>query len=121
MFKDKVILITGGTGSFGRHVLKRFLKRMFAKFAYLVVMRKAGKMRSEYNNTKLKFFIGDVRNYDSIYQALQWCAFCFPRSAETSLSCEFYPMEAVNQCFWRRECNDCFRSQQCRKSDCTKY
>ena len=67
MFKDKVILITGGTGSFGRQVLKRFLKtdvceiRIFSRDE-----EKQERMRSEYNNTKLKFFIGDIRNYDSL-------------------------------------------------------
>jgi UDP-glucose 4-epimerase len=97
MFKDKVVAITGGTGSFGRHVLKRFLAsdvreiRIFSRDE-----KKQEEMRSELNNSKLKFYIGDVRNYDSIHQALRGVHFVFHAAALKQVpSCEFYPLEAV--------------------------
>lgn len=97
MFKDKVVAITGGTGSFGRHVLKRFLAtdvreiRIFSRDE-----KKQEEMRSELNNTKLKFYIGDVRSYDSIHQALKGVHYVFHAAALKQVpSCEFYPLEAV--------------------------
>ena len=97
MFKDKVVAITGGTGSFGRHVLKRFLStdvreiRIFSRDE-----KKQEEMRSELNNSKLKFYIGDVRNYDSIHQALRGVHYVFHAAALKQVpSCEFYPLEAV--------------------------
>jgi UDP-N-acetylglucosamine 4,6-dehydratase len=97
MFKDKVVAITGGTGSFGRHVLKRFLAsdvceiRIFSRDE-----KKQEEMRSELNNSKLKFYIGDVRNYDSIHQALRGVHYVFHAAALKQVpSCEFYPLEAV--------------------------
>lgn len=97
MFKDKVVAITGGTGSFGRHVLKRFLAtdvreiRIFSRDE-----KKQEEMRSEMNNNKLKFYIGDVRNYDSIHQALRGVHYVFHAAALKQVpSCEFYPLEAV--------------------------
>jgi UDP-N-acetylglucosamine 4,6-dehydratase len=97
MFKDKVVAITGGTGSFGRHVLKRFLAsdvreiRIFSRDE-----KKQEEMRSELNNSKLKFYIGDVRNYDSIQQALRGVHYVFHAAALKQVpSCEFYPLEAV--------------------------
>jgi UDP-N-acetylglucosamine 4,6-dehydratase len=97
MFKDKVVTITGGTGSFGRHVLKRFLAsdvreiRIFSRDE-----KKQEEMRSELNNSKLKFYIGDVRNYDSIHQALRGVHYVFHAAALKQVpSCEFYPLEAV--------------------------
>jgi UDP-glucose 4-epimerase len=97
MFKNKVLLITGGTGSFGNTVLKRFLStevreiRIFSRDE-----KKQEDMRIAFNNPKLKFFIGDVRDYDSIYQALKGVDYVFHAAALKQVpSCEFYPMEAV--------------------------
>ncbi len=97
MFKNKVLLITGGTGSFGNTVLKRFLStevreiRIFSRDE-----KKQEDMRIAFNNPKLKFFIGDVRDYDSIYSALKGVDFVFHAAALKQVpSCEFYPMEAV--------------------------
>ena len=72
MFKDKILMITGGTGSFGNKVLKRFLStevveiRIFSRDE-----KKQEEMRIQLNNPKLKFYIGDVRDYDSIHQAMK--------------------------------------------------
>jgi UDP-N-acetylglucosamine 4,6-dehydratase len=97
MFKDKIVAITGGTGSFGRHVLKRFLAsdvreiRIFSRDE-----KKQEEMRSELNNNKLKFYIGDVRSFDSINQALRGVHYLFHAAALKQVpSCEFYPLEAV--------------------------
>ena len=97
MFAKKVITITGGTGSFGNRVLKRFLAtdvseiRIFSRDE-----KKQEEMRSELNNNRLKFYIGDVRNYDSIYQALKGVDYVFHAAALKQVpSCEFYPLEAV--------------------------
>jgi len=97
MFKDKVIIITGGTGSFGKQVLKRFLStnvseiRIFSRDE-----KKQEEMRLELNNNKLKFYIGDVRNYDSINQAMKGVDYVFHAAALKQVpSCEFYPLEAV--------------------------
>jgi UDP-glucose 4-epimerase len=96
MFKDKVLMITGGTGSFGRAVLKRFLNtdiseiRIFSRDE-----EKQESLRLEMNNPKLKFYIGDVRDYSSIYQALKGVNYVFHAAALKQVpSCEFYPMEA---------------------------
>ncbi len=97
MFKDKVLLITGGTGSFGNTVLKKFLNtevgeiRIFSRDE-----KKQEDMRIAFNNNKLKFYIGDVRNYDSIYQALKGVDYVFHAAALKQVpSCEFYPLESV--------------------------
>ena len=97
MFKDKTIAITGGTGSFGQHVLKRFLAtdvreiRIFSRDE-----KKQEEMRTELNNNKLTFHIGDVRDYDSIHQALKGVHYVFHAAALKQVpSCEFYPLEAV--------------------------
>lgn len=97
MFKDKVLMITGGTGSFGNTVLKRFLStdvreiRIFSRDE-----KKQEEMRIELNNSKLKFYIGDVRDYDSIYQGMRGVDYVFHAAALKQVpSCEFYPMEAV--------------------------
>jgi UDP-glucose 4-epimerase len=97
MFNGKTLLITGGTGSFGNAVLQRFLLtnikeiRVFSRDE-----KKQEDMRIELNNSKVKFFIGDVRNYDSIYYALDGVDFIFHAAALKQVpSCEFYPMEAV--------------------------
>ncbi len=97
MFKDKVLMITGGTGSFGNTVLKRFLStdvreiRIFSRDE-----KKQEDMRIALNNSKLKFYIGDVRDYESVYQAMRGVDYVFHAAALKQVpSCEFYPMEAV--------------------------
>lgn len=97
MIDNKVLLITGGTGSFGSTVLKRFLDtnvkeiRIFSRDE-----KKQEEMRIALNNPKLKFYIGDVRDYDSIYQATKGVDYVFHAAALKQVpSCEFYPMEAV--------------------------
>ncbi len=97
MFKDKVLVITGGTGSFGNTVLRRFLStdvreiRVFSRDE-----KKQDDMRLSINNDKLKFYLGDVRDYSSIYQALKGVDYIFHAAALKQVpSCEFYPMEAV--------------------------
>ncbi len=97
MFKDKVLMITGGTGSFGNTVLKRFLStevreiRIFSRDE-----KKQEEMRIALNHPKLKFYIGDVRDYDSIHQAMRGVDYVFHAAALKQVpSCEFYPMEAV--------------------------
>jgi UDP-N-acetylglucosamine 4,6-dehydratase len=97
MFKDKVLLITGGTGSFGNAVLQRFLHSDFAEIRiFSRDEKKQEDMRLALNNNKVKFYIGDVRNYDSIDDALQGVDYVFHAAALKQVpSCEFYPMEAV--------------------------
>jgi UDP-N-acetylglucosamine 4,6-dehydratase len=97
MFNGKVLMITGGTGSFGNTVLKRFLStdvreiRIFSRDE-----KKQEEMRLSLNNPKLKFFIGDVRDYGSIHQAMKDVDFVFHAAALKQVpSCEFYPLEAV--------------------------
>ena len=97
MFKNKILMITGGTGSFGNTVLKRFLNtdvkeiRVFSRDE-----KKQEDMRITLNNDKLKFYIGDVRDYDSIFQSMRGVDYVFHAAALKQVpSCEFYPMEAV--------------------------
>jgi len=97
MFKNKVLMITGGTGSFGNTVLKRFLStdvreiRIFSRDE-----KKQEEMRIALNNSKLKFYIGDVRDYASVHDAMKGVDFVFHAAALKQVpSCEFYPMEAV--------------------------
>lgn len=97
MFKNKVLLITGGTGSFGNAVLRRFLDtdvreiRVFSRDE-----KKQEDMRIAMNNAKLKFIIGDVRNVDSVNDAFHGVDYVFHAAALKQVpSCEFYPMEAV--------------------------
>lgn len=97
MFNDKVLMITGGTGSFGHTVLKRFLNsdvkeiRIFSRDE-----KKQEDMRLELNNDKVKFYIGDVRDYSSVHEAMAGVDFVFHAAALKQVpSCEFYPMEAV--------------------------
>src|SRR5258705_2589566 len=97
MFNDKVLMITGGTGSFGNAVLRRFLDtdvreiRIFSRDE-----KKQEDMRVELSNAKLKFFIGDVRNYSSVRQAMSGVDYVFHAAALKQVpSCEFYPMEAM--------------------------
>jgi len=97
MFEDKILLISGGTGSFGGAVLKRFLTtnikeiRIFSRDEL-----KQDDMRKFYNNDKLKFYIGDVRDKNSIDDAMRGVDYVFHAAALKQVpSCEFYPMQAV--------------------------
>ncbi|QSP94472.1 polysaccharide biosynthesis protein [Marinobacter salinisoli] len=97
MFGNKILLITGGTGSFGNAVLSRFLDtdieeiRIFSRDE-----KKQDDMRKRYSNPKLKFYIGDVRDYNSILNATRGVDFIFHAAALKQVpSCEFHPMEAV--------------------------
>ena len=97
MFKDKILLITGGTGSFGNAVLNRFLHSDFAEIRiFSRDEKKQEDMRVALNSDKLKFYIGDVREYDSVHDALNGVHYVFHAAALKQVpSCEFYPMEAV--------------------------
>ncbi len=97
MFKDKVLLITGGTGSFGNAVLNRFLHSDFAEIRiFSRDEKKQEDMRIALKSDKLKFYIGDVREYDSVHDALRGVDYVFHAAALKQVpSCEFYPMEAV--------------------------
>jgi UDP-glucose 4-epimerase len=98
IFKEKTLLITGGTGSFGNAVLKRFLNtdikeiRIFSRDE-----KKQDDMRHQLQNSKVKFYIGDVRNRRSVDNAMQGVDFIFHAAALKQVpSCEFFPIEAVN-------------------------
>lgn len=97
MFKDKTLLITGGTGSFGNAVLKRFLNTNIGEIRILSRdEKKQDDMRKRYANPKLKFYIGDVRDKASIVDAINGADFIFHAAALKQVpSCEFYPTEAV--------------------------
>lgn len=97
MFKDKILLITGGTGSFGNAVLNRFLHSEFGEIRiFSRDEKKQEDMRLALKSDKVKFHIGDVRNYDSVHDALHGVHFVFHAAALKQVpSCEFYPMEAV--------------------------
>lgn len=97
MLKNKTLLITGGTGSFGNAVLQRFIQsnlreiRIFSRDE-----KKQEDMRIALNNQKVKFYIGDVRNPDSVDDAMQGVDYVFHAAALKQVpSCEFYPMEAI--------------------------
>jgi UDP-glucose 4-epimerase len=97
MFKNKVLMITGGTGSFGNAVLRRFLDSDFSEIRIFSRDElKQEKMRIAINNPKVKFYIGDVRNYQSVFEAMNGVDFVFHAAALKQVpSCEFYPMEAI--------------------------
>ena len=97
MFNNKVLLITGGTGSFGNAVCQRFLKTGIKEIRILSRdEKKQDDMRKYYNSDKLKFFIGDVRDYNSIKGVFRGVDYVFHAAALKQVpSCEFYPMEAV--------------------------
>ena len=97
MFKDKTLMITGGTGSFGNAVLRRFLDtdigeiRIFSRDE-----KKQDDMRRMYHSSKIKFYIGDVRDAVSIKNAMHGVDFIFHAAALKQVpSCEFFPVEAV--------------------------
>lgn len=97
MFRNKTLMITGGTGSFGNAVLKRFLDtdikeiRIFSRDE-----KKQDDMRKQYNNSKIKFYIGDVRDSRSVADSIHGVDYIFHAAALKQVpSCEFFPMEAV--------------------------
>jgi UDP-N-acetylglucosamine 4,6-dehydratase/5-epimerase len=97
MFDNKVLMITGGTGSFGNTVLNRFLNTAVKEIiVFSRDEKKQEDMRIALGNPKVKFHIGDVRNYDSINQAMAGVDYVFHAAALKQVpSCEFYPIEAV--------------------------
>ena len=97
MFKGKKLLITGGTGSFGNAVLKRFLDSDIAEVRiFSRDEKKQDDMRKRYDSAKLKFYIGDVRDYQSVLNATRGVDYIFHAAALKQVpSCEFHPMEAV--------------------------
>ncbi len=97
MFENKTLLITGGTGSFGNAVLQRFLHSDFSEIrVFSRDEKKQEDMRIALKSDKLKFYIGDVRQYDSVHDALKGVDYVFHAAALKQVpSCEFYPMEAV--------------------------
>lgn len=96
-FKDKTLLITGGTGSFGNAVVRRFLHTDIAEIRiFSRDEKKQDDMRQELRSSKLKFYIGDVRNYESLLSAMRGVDYVFNAAALKQVpSCEFYPLEAV--------------------------
>ena len=97
MFEKKKLLISGGTGSFGNAILRRFIDSDIAEIRILSRdEKKQDDMRKKYNNPKLKFYIGDVRDYQSVLSAVRGVDFVFHAAALKQVpSCEFHPMEAV--------------------------
>jgi len=129
MFNNKTLLITGGTGSFGNAVVSRFLStdikeiRIFSRDE-----KKQHDMRLKYNNDKLKFYIGDVRSYDSIDEAMKGVDFVFHAAALKQVpSCEFYPMEAVRtnvlgtDNMLKAAINNCVENVVCLSTDKAAY
>lgn len=100
MFKNKSLLITGGTGSFGKAVLDRFLNsdireiRIFSRDE-----KKQDDLRKKHNNSKLKFFVGDVRDLDSVRNAFRGVEYVFHAAALKQVpSCEFFLRSGQNKC-----------------------
>ena len=98
MLKNKILLITGGTGSFGNAVLNRFLNTNHFKEIRIFSRdeKKQDDMRNRLNNEKIKFYIGDVRDYNSIEKAMRGVDYVFHAAALKQVpSCEFFPLEAA--------------------------
>tara|TARA_R110002167_G_scaffold3623_4_gene17666 strand:+ start:30013 stop:31047 length:1035 start_codon:yes stop_codon:yes gene_type:complete len=97
IFKDKILLITGGTGSFGNAVLRRFLDSDLREIRILSRdEKKQDDMRTKYNSPRLKFYIGDVRDYNSVVGSVRGVDYIFHAAALKQVpSCEFHPLEAV--------------------------
>ncbi|MBQ7018795.1 MAG: polysaccharide biosynthesis protein [Bacteroidales bacterium] len=96
-FKNKTLLITGGTGSFGNAVLNRFISEDFKEIRiFSRDEKKQDDMRHQYSNSKLNFIIGDIRDFNSINNAMRGVDYVFNAAALKQVpSCEFYPMQAV--------------------------
>jgi UDP-N-acetylglucosamine 4,6-dehydratase/5-epimerase len=96
-FEERTLLITGGTGSFGNAVLRRFLSTEIAEIrVFSRDEKKQDEMRHQYGSDKLRFYIGDVRNLESLQDAMTGVDYVFSAAALKQVpSCEFYPMEAV--------------------------
>ena len=96
-FNGKILLITGGTGSFGNAVLKRLLNTDIAEIRiFSRDEKKQDDMRKKYQSSKLKFYIGDVRDYNSVLNATRGVDYIYHAAALKQVpSCEFHPMEAV--------------------------
>lgn len=97
MFKDKTLLITGGTGSFGDAVLNRFIDSNLKEISiFSRDEKKQDDMRKKLNNPKVKFYIGDVRDYRSVNAVIKGADYVFHAAALKQVpSCEFFPMQAV--------------------------
>jgi UDP-N-acetylglucosamine 4,6-dehydratase len=97
MYKNKVLLITGGTGSFGNAIVRRFLDSNISEIRiFSRDEKKQDDMRKKYDSTKLKFYIGDVRDYHSVLNAVRGSDFIYHAAALKQVpSCEFHPIEAV--------------------------
>lgn len=97
MFDDAVLLITGGTGSFGNAVLNRFLRAPIGEIRILSRdEKKQDDMRKRYNDRRIKFYLGDVRDYQSVLNAVRGVDYIFHAAALKQVpSCEFHPLEAV--------------------------
>ena len=97
MFNNKTLLITGGTGSFGNAVLHRFLDSNIAEIRiFSRDEKKQDDMRKRYSDSKLKFYIGDVRDYDSVLNAMRGVDYVFHAAALKQVpSCEFHPLQAT--------------------------
>ena len=97
MFSNKIILITGGTGSFGKTILRYFLKKNIKEIRILSRdEKKQNDLQEQINNSKLKCYLGDVRDYSSVVNCVRGCDFIFHAAALKQVpSCEFHPMEAV--------------------------
>ena len=97
MFKNKKLLITGGTGSFGNAVLRRFLTNGFSEIRIMSRdEKKQDDMRKKFTNSLIKFYVGDVRDFQSVLNAVRGVDFIFHAAALKQVpSCEFYPMEAL--------------------------
>ena len=98
ILKNKTFLITGGTGSFGNQMVKYLIKTNIKKIIiFSRDEKKQEELRNHYNSRKLEFFIGDVRDYNSIYNATKYVDYIFHAAALKQVpSCEFYPLEAIN-------------------------
>ena len=97
MFKNKTLLITGGTGSFGNAILNNLIDTSIKKIIiFSRDEKKQEDMRLRLNNSKVKFYIGDVRDYQSVLSATKDVDYIFHASALKQVpSCEFFPIEAV--------------------------